>query len=173
MVLAVAHPWMSASSYLSSQSVADSRCNPHATPRSSYSRRSPSCRFFLCRSALLYLPKRKKENGQPLSPILAATFIPPRDRPTLVVLSLGVSSAVASLSSASFCDAAAACLSLVLAAFAFRRSSALLAAYFRKKERKQTTQGRDGRTAHRQRATLAFQLRVIFFAEAFVVNRKR
>ena len=55
MVLAVAHPWASASSYLSSQSVADSRCNPHATPRSSYSRRSPSCRFFLCRAALLCL----------------------------------------------------------------------------------------------------------------------
>ena len=34
MVLAVAHPWASVSSYLSSQSVADSRCNPHATPRS-------------------------------------------------------------------------------------------------------------------------------------------
>ena len=55
MVLAVTYPWASASSYLSSQSVADSRCNPHATPRSSYSRRSPSCRFFLCRSALLCL----------------------------------------------------------------------------------------------------------------------
>ena len=55
MVLAVAHPWASASFYLSSQSVADSRCNPHATPRSSYSRRSPSCRFFLCRAALLCL----------------------------------------------------------------------------------------------------------------------
>ena len=52
MVLAVTYPWASASSYLSSQSVADSRCNPHATPRSSYSRRSPSRRFFLCRSAL-------------------------------------------------------------------------------------------------------------------------
>ena len=50
MVLAVTYPWASASSYLSSQSVADSRCNPHATPRSSYSRRSPSCRFFLWRS---------------------------------------------------------------------------------------------------------------------------
>ena len=35
MVLAVAHPWASVASYLSSQSVADSRCNPHATPRSS------------------------------------------------------------------------------------------------------------------------------------------
>ena len=74
MVLAVTYPWASASSYLSSQSVADSRCNPHATPRSSYPRRSPSCRFFLCRSALPCLVlqrhcclarKRKKENRQP------------------------------------------------------------------------------------------------------------
>ena len=47
LVLAVTYPWAPASSYLSSQSVADSRCNPHATPRSSYSRRSPSRRFFL------------------------------------------------------------------------------------------------------------------------------
>ena len=38
MVLAVTYPWAPASSYLSSQSVADFRCNPHATPRSSYSR---------------------------------------------------------------------------------------------------------------------------------------
>ena len=38
VVLAVTYPWAPASSYLSSQSVADSRCNPHATPRSSYSR---------------------------------------------------------------------------------------------------------------------------------------
>ena len=51
-MLAVTYPWAPASSYLSSQSVADSRCNPHATPRSSYSRHSPSRRFFLCRSAL-------------------------------------------------------------------------------------------------------------------------
>ena len=67
-----------------------------------------------------------------LSPILAATFMPPRGRPTLVVLSLLVaSSSVASLSSASFCDGAAACRSLALASsLAFRRSSALLAAYF-------------------------------------------
>ena len=35
MVLAVTYPWAPASSYLSSQSVADSRCDPHATPRSS------------------------------------------------------------------------------------------------------------------------------------------
>ena len=33
MVLAIAHPWASASSYLSSQSLSDSRCNLHATPR--------------------------------------------------------------------------------------------------------------------------------------------
>ena len=62
-----------------------------------------------------------------LSPILAATFMPPRGRPTLVVLSLVASSSVASLSSASFCDGAAACRSLALAS---RRNSALLAAYF-------------------------------------------
>ena len=40
MVLAVAHPWASASSYLSSQPLADSRRNLHATSRSSQSRRS-------------------------------------------------------------------------------------------------------------------------------------
>jgi len=50
VVLAVAHPWASASStsylLLSSQSLADSRCNLHATSRStSHSRRSFSCRF--------------------------------------------------------------------------------------------------------------------------------
>ena len=50
--IAIAHPWASASSYLSSQSLSDSRCNLYATPRSSYSHRSPSRRFFLCRSAL-------------------------------------------------------------------------------------------------------------------------
>ena len=57
--------------------------------------------------------------------------MPPRGLPTLVVLSLVASSSVASLSSASFCDGAAACRSLALASsLAFRRSSALLAAYF-------------------------------------------
>ena len=62
------------------------------------------------------------------SPILAATFMPPRGRPTLVVLPPVVSSSVASLSSASSCDAAAACRSRALAAsFASRRNSALLA----------------------------------------------
>merc|ERR1711935_896346 len=60
------------------------------------------------------------------SPILASTFVPPRGRPLLVVVSLVASSSVASLSSASSCDGAAACRSLALAA---RRSSALLAAY--------------------------------------------
>ena len=47
VVLAVAHPnpWSSASFYLPSQSLADSRCNLHATSRSSHSRRSPSCQF--------------------------------------------------------------------------------------------------------------------------------
>merc|ERR1712086_709328 len=49
-----------------------------------------------------------------LSPLLAATFMPPRGRPTLVVLSLVISSSVASFSSASSC-AAAACRSFVLA----------------------------------------------------------
>ena len=52
--------------------------------------------------------------------------MPPRGRPTLVVLSLVTSSSVASFSSASSCDAAA-CRSLVLAAsFAFRRNSVLV-----------------------------------------------
>ena len=74
--------------------------------------------------------------------------MPPRGRPTLVVLSLVTSSSVASLSSASFCDDAAACRSLVLtASCAFRRSSALLAAYpgpSKKKERKKTDNPREG-----------------------------
>ena len=57
MVLAVAHPWASASSYLSLFAVCcrfslQPSCHP-AVYRSSYSRRSPSCRFFLCRAALL------------------------------------------------------------------------------------------------------------------------
>jgi len=34
VVLAVAHPWASASFYLSSQFLADSRCNLHATSQS-------------------------------------------------------------------------------------------------------------------------------------------
>ena len=66
-----------------------------------------------------------------LSPILAATLMPPRGLPTLVVLPPVASSSVAPLSSASFCSATAACRSLALAASpASRRSSALLAAYF-------------------------------------------
>ena len=58
--------------------------------------------------------------------------MPPRGRPTLVVLSLVASSSVASfvLFCLSSCDAAACRWSLVLAAsFAFRRNSVLLAAY--------------------------------------------
>ena len=82
MVLAVTYPWAPASSYLSSQSVADSRCNPHATPRSSYSRRSPSRRFFLCRSALLCLVlQRHRRLSVPCSrgfSCLSAQFRSPR-----------------------------------------------------------------------------------------------
>ena len=100
VVLAVAHPWASASSYLSSQSLADSRCNLHATSRSSHSRRSPSCRFILCRVALLYLVLlRRRCPGRSLplaassrrnSALLAAYFGPsslsssPRARTTLL-----------------------------------------------------------------------------------------
>jgi len=54
-VLAVAHPWASASSYLSSQSLSDSRFNLRATSWSPPSRRALPCRFFLCRVALLCL----------------------------------------------------------------------------------------------------------------------
>ena len=82
MVLAVTYPWAPASSYLSSQSVTDSRCNPHATPRSSYSRRSPSRRFFLCRSALLCLVlQRHRRLSVPCSrgfSCLSAQFRSPR-----------------------------------------------------------------------------------------------
>ena len=79
--------------------------------------------------------------------------MPPRGRPTLVVLSLVASSSVASLSySASSCDGAAACRSLVLSAScSFRRSSVLLAAYpdtkERKKENGQPKGGMGGRHA--------------------------
>ena len=57
VVLAVAHPipWSSASFYLPSQSLADSRCNLHATSRSSHSRRSLPCHFLLCRVVLFCL----------------------------------------------------------------------------------------------------------------------
>ena len=48
MVLAVTYPWASASSYLSSQSVADSRCILQ-----------PSCH------PAVFLKERKKENRQP------------------------------------------------------------------------------------------------------------
>merc|ERR1711935_124242 len=52
------HPWASASSYLSSQSLADSRCSLHATSRSSHSRRSFPCRFFFCRLSAQLRPPR-------------------------------------------------------------------------------------------------------------------
>ena len=55
-----------------------------------------------------------------------ATFVPPRGRPLLVVLSLVASSPVASLSSASFCDAAAACRLPVPCSRCFLRLSAQL-----------------------------------------------
>ena len=81
-MLAIAHPWASASSYLSSQSLSDSRCNLHATPRSSHSCSSPSCRFFLCRPALLCLvPRRHRRLSVPCSrgfSCLSAQFRSPR-----------------------------------------------------------------------------------------------
>ena len=116
VLLAVAHPWASASSYLSSQSLADSRSNLQSTSRSSHS--------LLCS-----------------------------------VASSSVSSVT--LSSASFCDDAAACRSLALAASpASRRNSAKKTrkkggmggrhAATRKKERKQTVSANFwGRAARR------------------------
>ena len=64
---------MSASSYLSSQSLADSRCSLHATSRPSHSRRSLSSRFFLCRVALLCLVLRRRRRLC-RSLVLAASF---------------------------------------------------------------------------------------------------
>ena len=83
MVLAVAHPnpWASASSYLSSQSLAASRCNLHAASRSSHSRRSPPCHFFLCRVALFCLVLRCRRLPVPCSRgffRLSAQLRPPR-----------------------------------------------------------------------------------------------
>ena len=49
-----------ASSYLSSQSLSDSRFNLGATSRSPPSRRALPCRFFLCRVALLCLVLRRR-----------------------------------------------------------------------------------------------------------------
>ena len=63
MVLAVAHPWASASSYLSSQSVADSRislqpsCHPAVFLLSSFSLKER-------KKTDNVLPKRKKERKQ-------------------------------------------------------------------------------------------------------------
>merc|ERR1712021_115632 len=69
--LAVAHPRESASSYLSSQSLADSRCNLHATSRSSHSRRSLPCHFFLCRVALFCPVQRSATTPLPADPLLS------------------------------------------------------------------------------------------------------
>ena len=74
-------------------------------------------------------------------------LMPPRGLPTLVVLPPVASTSVAPLSSASFCSATAACRSLALAVS--RLLLPLGAVRHPKKERKQTTQGRDGRTVHR------------------------
>ena len=69
VVLAVAHPnpWSSASSYLPTQSLADSRCNLHATSRSSHSRRSLPCHFLLCRVVLFCLVLRRRRLPVPCS----------------------------------------------------------------------------------------------------------
>ena len=69
-MLAIAHPWASASSYLSSQSVADSRCNPHATPRSSYSRRSPIPPLGCLFSFFLFYASKGGRRPAPHSPLL-------------------------------------------------------------------------------------------------------
>ena len=64
VVLAVAHPWASAPSYLSSQSLAAPAIlaatfmPPRGRP--THSRRSPSCRFLLCRVALVCLVLRRR-----------------------------------------------------------------------------------------------------------------
>merc|ERR1712021_297430 len=76
--LAVAHPRESASSYLSSQSLAASRCNLHATSRSSHSRRSLPCHFFLCRVAL-FCPVLRRRRCLPIPcSRLSAQLCPPR-----------------------------------------------------------------------------------------------
>ena len=77
MVLAVTYPWAPASSYLSSQSVADSRCNPHATPRaavfllSSFS--LPSLLPLSLRSPL----PRSAAPLLPVGPLLSRLLLPP------------------------------------------------------------------------------------------------
>merc|ERR1712021_182923 len=79
--LAVAHPRESASSYLSSQSLAASRCSLHATSRSSHSRRSLPCHFLLCRVVLFFLVLRRRRLPVPCSRgffRLSAQLRPPR-----------------------------------------------------------------------------------------------
>ena len=104
VVLAVAHPWASASSYLSSQFLANSRSDLHAASRSSHSRRSLSCvsssdsslssaSFVLCDAAAcrsLALAASSRRN----SALLAAYFGPsslsssPRARTTFLTPTL-------------------------------------------------------------------------------------
>ena len=69
------HPWASASSYLSSQSLADSRCDLHATSRSPPSRRSFPCLFFFCRVALLCFV-RSAAPPPPAGPLLSRLLAP-------------------------------------------------------------------------------------------------
>ena len=65
-----------------SQSLAGSRCNLHATSRSSHSRRSPSRRYLLCRVALVCLIlRRRRRLPIPCSrgfSSLSAQLCPPR-----------------------------------------------------------------------------------------------
>ena len=91
MVLALAHPnpWASASSYLSSQPLADSRSNLHTTKNLSLIRLAARATGI----GRLPLPISLRSP----SPILAATFMPPRGLPTLVVLPPVASSSVAPL----------------------------------------------------------------------------
>ena len=83
VVLAVAHPnpWSSASFYLPSQSLADSRCNLHATSRSSHSRRSLPC---ACALSLLPLSRRSPlprpaTPPPPAGPLFSRLLTRPKD----------------------------------------------------------------------------------------------
>ena len=80
-MLAVAHPWASASSYLSSQSLADSRCNLHATSRSSeLSSFSPLSLHPLSRRSPL---RRSATTTTPADPLLPLLLSPLRSRRTV------------------------------------------------------------------------------------------
>ena len=105
MVLVVAYPWTSASSFVTTGTAGD------ATPLWE-DVTDPTCSAAATGIGRLPLPISLRIP----SPILAATFMPPRGRPTLVILPPIASSSVAPLSSASFCSATAACRPLALAA---------------------------------------------------------